>query len=83
MTLMKRFLFLPLAFYAFSNLFAQITVTNERSINSAFQEYSPAFYGNGLVFVAANPAIDKDKKEDTQIGRFTTSPDALNDIGPS
>ena len=73
MTLMKRFLFLPLAFYAFSNLFAQITVTNERSINSAFQEYSPAFYGNGLVFVAANPAIDKDKKEDTQIGRFTTS----------
>ena len=73
MTLMKRFLFLPLAFYAFSNLFAQITVTNERSINSAFQEYSPAFYGNGLVFVAANPAVDKDKKEDTQIGRFTTS----------
>ena len=70
---MKRFLFLPLAFYAFSSLFAQITVTNERSINSAFQEYSPAFYGNGLVFVAANPAIDKDKKEDTQIGRFTTS----------
>ncbi len=73
MTLMKRFLFLPLAFYAFSNLFAQITVTNERSINSAFQEYSPAFYGNGLVFVAANPAVDKDKKEDTQLGRFTTS----------
>ncbi len=70
---MKRFLFLPLAFYAFSSLFAQITVTNERSINSAFQEYSPAFYGKGLVFVAANPAIDKDKKEDTQIGRFTTS----------
>ena len=70
---MKRFLFLPLAFHAFSNLFAQITVTNERSINSAFQEYSPAFYGNGLVFVAANPAVDKDKKEDTQIGRFTTS----------
>ncbi len=70
---MKRFLFLPLAFYAFSSLFAQITVTNERSINSAFQEYSPAFYGKGLVFVAANPAVDKDKKEDTQIGRFTTS----------
>ncbi len=70
---MKRFLFLPLAFYAFSNLFAQITVTNERSINSAFQEYSPAFYGKGLVFVAANPAVEKDKKEDTQIGRFTTS----------
>jgi outer membrane protein OmpA-like peptidoglycan-associated protein len=70
---MKRFLLLPLAFYAFSGLFAQITVTNERSINSAFQEYSPAFYGKGLVFVAANPAVDKDKKEDTQIGRFTTS----------
>jgi outer membrane protein OmpA-like peptidoglycan-associated protein len=73
MTSMKRFLFLSLAFLTFSNVFAQITVTNERSINSAFQEYSPAFYGKGLVFVAANPAIEKDKKEDTQIGRFTTS----------
>jgi outer membrane protein OmpA-like peptidoglycan-associated protein/uncharacterized protein YjbI with pentapeptide repeats len=70
---MKRFLLLPLFFHAFSGLFAQITVTNERSINSAFQEYSPAFYGKGLVFVAANPAIDKDKKEDKEIGRFTTS----------
>lgn len=73
MTSMKRFLFLPLVFLGLSDVFAQITVTNERSINSAFQEYSPAFYGKGLVFVAANPAIEKDKKEDTQIGRFTTS----------
>jgi outer membrane protein OmpA-like peptidoglycan-associated protein len=52
---------------------AQVTVVNERSINTAFQEYSPAFFQQGLVFIAANPAINKDKKEDTQVGKTTTS----------
>ena len=52
---------------------AQITVVNERSINTAFQEYSPAFYDKGLVFIASNPAVNKDKKEDAQLGQSTTS----------
>jgi outer membrane protein OmpA-like peptidoglycan-associated protein len=52
---------------------AQITVANERGINTAFQEYSPAFYQKGLIFIAANPAVNKDKKEDTQLGKSTTS----------
>lgn len=52
---------------------AQVTVVNERGINTAFQEYSPAFYHQGLVFIASNPAINKDKKEDTQLGKSTTS----------
>ncbi len=52
---------------------AQVTVVNERGINTAFQEYSPAFYQQGLIFIAANPAINKEKKEDTELGKSTTS----------
>ncbi len=52
---------------------AQVTVANERGINTAFQEYSPTFYHQGLVFIASNPAVNKDKKEDTQVGKSTTS----------
>ena len=52
---------------------AQVTVVNERGINTAFQEYSPAFYQKGLIFIASNPAVNKDKKEDTQLGKSTTS----------
>ncbi|MBL7817591.1 MAG: hypothetical protein JNL70_21475, partial [Saprospiraceae bacterium] len=52
---------------------AQFAVVNERGINTAFQEYSPAFFKKGLVFIAANPAVNKDKKEDTQLGKSTTS----------
>ena len=52
---------------------AQITVVNERGINTAFQEYSPAFYHKGLVFIASNPAVNTDKKEDAQLGKSTTS----------
>ncbi len=52
---------------------AQITVVNERGINTAFQEYSPTFYHKGLVFIASNPAVNKDKKEDAQLGKSTTS----------
>lgn len=54
-------------------ILAQITVVNERGINTAFQEYSPAFYHKGLVFIASNPAVNKDKKEDAQLGKSTTS----------
>ncbi len=56
-----------------TSIHAQIAVTNERDINTAFQEYSPAFYHKGLVFIASNPAVNKDKKEDTQLGKSTTS----------
>lgn len=52
---------------------AQITVVNERGINTAFQEYSPTFYHKGLVFIASNPAVNTDKKEDAQLGQSTTS----------
>lgn len=50
-----------------------IIITNETEINSIFQEYSPAFYQNGLVFIASNPAVNTDKKEDENTGKATTS----------
>ena len=50
-----------------------VTVTNEAEINTAFQEYSPAFYQDGLVFIASNPAVSTDKKEDDKTGKTTTS----------
>jgi outer membrane protein OmpA-like peptidoglycan-associated protein len=68
-------LLLLASFIGFSttSVHAQITVLNERGINTAFQEYSPAFYQKGLIFIASNPAVNKDKKEDTQLGKSTTS----------
>lgn len=55
--------------------FAQspIVINNESEINSAFQEYSPTFYANGLVFIGSNPAVNTEKKEDNQTGKSTTS----------
>ena len=50
-----------------------IIITNETEINSIFQEYSPAFYQNGLVFIASNPAVNTEKKEDDNTGKATTS----------
>ncbi len=50
-----------------------IIITNETEINSIFQEYSPAFYQNGLVFIASNPAVNAEKKEDDNTGKATTS----------
>ncbi|NJN32897.1 MAG: hypothetical protein HC817_00175 [Saprospiraceae bacterium] len=52
---------------------AEIFIFNENNINSAFQEYSPAFHPEGLVFVATNPAVDKEKTEDSKTGMATTS----------
>jgi hypothetical protein len=56
-------------------IFAQTTVTvaPEMAINSAFQEYSPAFYENGLVFISSNPAVAKEKEADEITGKSTTS----------
>ena len=50
-----------------------IIITNETEINSIFQEYSPAFYQNGLVFIASNPSVNTEKKEDDNTGKATTS----------
>jgi WD40-like Beta Propeller Repeat/SPOR domain len=50
-----------------------ISVNNEAEINTAFQEYSPAFYKNGLVFIGSNPAVEKDKKTDDETGKKATS----------
>jgi WD40-like Beta Propeller Repeat len=58
-----------------SRLLAQndISIRNEAEINTAFQEYSPAFFKNGLVFIGSNPAVDKDKKTDEETGKKATS----------
>jgi outer membrane protein OmpA-like peptidoglycan-associated protein len=50
-----------------------VTVEPEIAINSAFQEYSPAFYENGLVFISSNPAVAKEKEADEKTGKSTTS----------
>ena len=74
--MIQRILFLMLLSYiglSTTTSNAQVTVANERGINTAFQEYSPAFYPKGLIFIASNPAVKKDKKEDTQLGKSTTS----------
>ena len=52
---------------------SDISVNNEAEINTAFQEYSPAFYKNGLVFIGSNPAVEKDKKTDDETGKKATS----------
>jgi outer membrane protein OmpA-like peptidoglycan-associated protein len=56
-------------------IYAQTTVTvaPEVAINTAFQEYSPAFYENGLVFISSNPAVAKEKEADEVTGKSTTS----------
>jgi hypothetical protein len=50
-----------------------VTVEPEMAVNSAFQEYSPAFYENGLVFISSNPAVAKEKEADEVTGKSTTS----------
>lgn len=54
------------------NVNPDIIVTAERNINSALQDYSPAFFENGLVFISSNPAA-RSKNEDGRTGSTTTS----------
>lgn len=54
------------------NVNPDIVVTAERNINSPLQEYSPAFFENGLVFISSNPAA-RSKSEDGRTGSSTTS----------
>jgi WD40-like Beta Propeller Repeat len=50
-----------------------IQIVNEAEINTSFQEYSPAFYKDGLVFITSNPAVAKVKQSDNNTGKGTTS----------
>lgn len=52
---------------------SDISISNEGEINTAFQEYSPAFYKNGLVFIGSNPAVVEEKKTDDETGKKATS----------
>jgi hypothetical protein len=50
-----------------------ILIVNEDEINTSFQEYSPAFYQGGLVFITSNPSVAKVKQSDNNTGKGTTS----------
>jgi WD40-like Beta Propeller Repeat len=50
-----------------------INIANESEINTSFQEYSPAFYKGGLVFITSNPTVAKIKQSDENTGKGTTS----------
>jgi WD40-like Beta Propeller Repeat len=50
-----------------------ILIVNEAEINTSFQEYSPAFYQGGLVFITSNPSVAKVKQSDNNTGKGTTS----------
>ena len=50
-----------------------LRVSNESDFNTSFQEYSPAFYNGGLVFITSNPAVAKVKASDDNTGKATTS----------
>jgi hypothetical protein len=50
-----------------------ILIVNEEEINTSFQEYSPAFYQGGLVFITSNPSVAKVKQSDNNTGKGTTS----------
>ncbi len=69
--LFLAFTLFPLAAWA-QTYDAPVTVKAENSINTATQEYSPAFYENGLVFVSSN-ALAADKVADERTGKPTTS----------
>jgi hypothetical protein len=71
----KHILILWLSILSVPTINAQddVTVFNESEVNSSFQEYSPAFFRDGLVFIASNPSVNLDKKEDTETGKSTTS----------
>jgi WD40-like Beta Propeller Repeat len=50
-----------------------ISIANESEINTSFQEYSPAFYQGGLVFITSNPTVAKVKQSDDNTGKGATS----------
>jgi hypothetical protein len=74
---MKRITYFFSAFIFLSALESKaqvpIHVANESEINTSFQEYSPAYYKDGLVFITSNPAVAKNKESDENTGKGTTS----------
>jgi outer membrane protein OmpA-like peptidoglycan-associated protein len=52
---------------------SNITVTNERTINTAQLEFSPAFYEDGIVFISSQKPLAKEKIFDDRIESSTMS----------
>ena len=50
-----------------------ITVRNERAINTAKLDFSPAFYENGIVFISSQTPTAKEKVLDERLGSNTMS----------
>jgi WD40-like Beta Propeller Repeat len=67
------FSFILLLTISFDSKAQGIQIANEAEINTSFQEYSPAFYQGGLVFITSNPAVVKVKQPDNNTGKGTTS----------
>ena len=61
------------AFAQSETLHTEVSINNEAEINTPFQEYSPAFYKNGLVFIGSNPAVAETKRTDDETGKKATS----------
>ena len=52
---------------------AQIFVQNEKRVNSRYQEYSPAFYESGLVFITSSPEAVPSKLRDEATKKTMTT----------
>jgi outer membrane protein OmpA-like peptidoglycan-associated protein len=52
---------------------SNITVTNERTINTGQLEFSPAFYEDGIVFISSQKPLAKEKIFDDRIESSTMS----------
>jgi outer membrane protein OmpA-like peptidoglycan-associated protein/Tol biopolymer transport system component len=50
-----------------------ITIQNERTVNTALLDFSPAFYEDGIVYISSQLVIGKEKIYDKAIGRKTMS----------
>jgi len=74
-----KFLHLLVAFIFLTNTFSfaqneatpsnDVFVTNEVSINSDQLEFSPTFFGNGILFISTLPAGKRYKVKDTRINK--------------
>jgi outer membrane protein OmpA-like peptidoglycan-associated protein len=50
-----------------------ITIQNERTVNTALLDFSPAFYEDGIVYISSQVVTGKEKIYDKTIGRKTMS----------
>ncbi len=51
----------------------EIHIQNEKTVNTALLDFSPAFYEDGIVYVSSQMVNGKEKVYDEQIGRKTMS----------